>query len=81
MWMYQDCDFDGFQDYITNYSWDRCFTSMHVNQVCVEWSNMFLDIARMFIPKKLYKSDPGTSLGLLANYKDYEGNSIEILRH
>ncbi len=53
IWLYDQADFDGFANALTTVDWDKCcFDNDDVNIACRKWTEIFLDIAKLFIPNR-----------------------------
>ena len=61
IWLYEQTDCDGFKAALNSARWDDCFQTNDVNVACEQWTNLFLNIARTFIPNKVILVRPQNS--------------------
>ena len=52
IWLYDQADFDGFANALTTVDLDKCFDNDDVNIACRKWTEIVLNIARVFIPNR-----------------------------
>jgi len=52
IWLYDQGDYDGFTQAIESADWESCFVYDDVDIACQTWTELFLNIARSFIPNK-----------------------------
>jgi hypothetical protein len=58
IWNYDEADFPGLQNYLTELDWNDCFLTDDVNTCATKWTEILLNAARQFIPNKLVTLRP-----------------------
>ena len=61
VWLYDKADFDAFRRALQVFNWDICFETNDVDQVCNNWTQHFLSIAKQFIPNRYVTIRPSDS--------------------
>jgi hypothetical protein len=58
MWNFKDADFDGFRSKLDETTWENCFITDDINEICETWTDTFLNIAKSFVQSKLVTVRP-----------------------
>ena len=71
IWKYSEGDYPGFRHGLANADWESCFEG-DVDEVCTKWTEMFLNLARTYIPNKHVLIRP--------NDQPWYTNALRLLR-
>ena len=55
IWQYKHADFEGLNYALQNVNWEPCFGQPNVAFACSKWNEIFLNLARQYIPNKVVK--------------------------
>ena len=61
IWLYNKANFDAFREALKSTNWDLCFENEDIDIVCQTWTDIFLSIAKRFIPNKIVTIRPDDS--------------------
>ena len=53
IWQYKHADFEGLNYALQNVNWEICFGQPNVDFACSKWNEIFLNLARQYIPNKV----------------------------
>ena len=52
IWLYDKGDYVGFKQALSTANWNECFVNTSIDEACVKWTDLFLNIAKVYIPNK-----------------------------
>ena len=58
MWDFANANFEGYRNDIVTTDWSTCFDEDSIDNICIKWTNMLLDIAKRNIPNKIASVRP-----------------------
>ena len=61
IWQYERADIARFRAALREADFDRAFSSENIDDVCITWTETFLNVARTFVPNKLVTIRPRDS--------------------
>ena len=53
IWQYKQADFEALNVALQNANWEPCFEQPNVDFACSKWNEIFLNLARQYIPNKV----------------------------
>lgn len=80
VWQYDKGDYDGFRTALSSADWDACFQTQDVNTVCTNWTQTFLNIARMYIPHRVVLIRPRDSPWFTGELRTMKRKLIRLYR-
>ena len=55
IWQYNNADFKALNSALQNTDWSPCFEQANINGARLKWNEIFLNLARQYIPNKVVK--------------------------
>ena len=55
---FKSANFDQFREELSNTNWDDCFETEDMDDICLKWTDKFLEISERVITKKRVKVRP-----------------------
>ena len=53
IWQYNNADFKALNSALKSTDWSPCFEQGNINGACLKWNEIFLNLARQYIPNKV----------------------------
>ena len=87
IWQYNKADFNEFREALSSTDFDQCFINDDVNEACDKWTEIFLSVAKEYVPNKKVIIRPNDSpwytselrcfkRKLVKAYKKYKSNGL-----